>query len=133
MRRATLRAAIYFLSGGALVAACTSSSNSPPPSDAASAPGLDAGTFDSAAPSEDAGSPVDAGHDATIPDGGGSVDSGGPGVDASDSAVADATDSAVADASPGTVSSPSGLQLTSFRQDHTATRLNDGRVLFCGG
>jgi hypothetical protein len=146
MRRANVLAAISFLGfGAALAVACTSSSNSAPPSEDASFD-FDAAGFDTGVPpSEDSASPEDAGHDATVNDAG-PPEGGNTPVDASDASEPDATDSAVADASepdaadsavadagPGTVTSPSGLQLTVFRQGHTATLLNDGRVLFCGG
>ena len=138
MRRATARAAMVFF-GSALAVACVSNSNSTPPA-ADGSPDLDGGGTDTGTPSDDSGAALDAGGDAadatvadaTIQDGA-STDGGSDASDASDASVADAADAAVLDASPGTVTSSGTLALTIFRQGHSATLLNDGRVLFCGG
>ena len=90
--------------------------------DATPEAGADATTFDAAT---DTGATetgtADASHDATT--------EAGP----ADGSSHDASDAADAALGGGTVSSSASLKLTSFRQGHTATRLANGNVLFCGG
>jgi hypothetical protein len=136
MRRTTVCATTSLLVG-VLAVACVSNSNAPAPAPDGS-PDRDGGGTDTGTPSEDAGGARDAGSadativDATIQDSAAAEDAADAGV--TDAAVAtDAADAAGLDASPGTVTSSGTLQLTIFRQGHSATLLNDGRVLFCGG
>jgi len=123
--------------------ACFSSSSSPPQGQLDASGGSDVNLGEPDAPADVSMSAegsvdgsVDASAEATTPDGTmadapveAAPPDGGTVVDAGDASHADA-DAALG---PGSVTSTSGLALTTFRQEHTATLLASGKVLFCGG